>query len=847
MKHFSLFVACCLLSTLCYAVPARRVSRVVRQADGTELTVYLQGDESFHYYTTADGTPFCEVAEGYWARDSRDVQTLHRQALERRTAGREQLAQRMRRAMQSRRAPLLADEVTTRRGLLILVNFADLSMINGDKSSELFNQMLNAIGNPYGGNYGSVREYFRYQSYNQFDIEFDVVGPVTLSGNMAYYGANEGGNDKRPGEMIKEACKLVDDQVNFKNYDWDGDGQVENIYVVYAGYSEASGASANTVWPHQWDLASATGSNLILDGTIVSTYACGSELSGTKGSTLDGIGTMCHEYSHCLGLPDFYATGSTPTFGMSEWSIMDYGCYNDNGFCPAGYTSYERWFCGWLEPVELNEGCVVSEMKNIEENPEAYVIYNDKNKKEYYLLENHQKVGWDKTAVGHGMLILHVDYNQNAWYNNTINNDQSHLRMSIIPADNKYNSSSYSGNTYYYANDGDTWPGSKRNTALTDESTPAATLFNANTDGKKLMHKPITEITETNGLISFTFMGGQTSDLEAPVLMSVFEDVDSTKFTARWSKVEGAVSYNLRYTAVAPEGADSINDLWNYVNMVEQFEKFYVEEDATAEGNKDISGELDDYTLVAGWTGSKVYKGYYGAKLGTSRATGYMTTPLMNGETGNLTIYMAAFDWMNMISYKEDGSQVKVSLLDENGELLQSQTVEPSYEEYILLSFSDVPESYYVRFEGEGKRIWLCFVLTLDGVFSDDEIATLFFEEAEEAPARIAARRTLRKLAPRRAPVVTTIENVQDTTYSFTGMKPGYTYTLQVQAVDAEGVGTKWSNEESVTLSATIDAVSALRTEGTRNQNVFDLMGRRVARPVRSGLYIVNGRKMLIK
>lgn len=509
MNRLIIFISCCLFVSVGFAIPARRVSKVVRQADGTELTLFLQGDETFHYYTTADGTPFREGRDGFWALDNRDVRALHNQALQRRNTSRQQLAKRMRRVMKSRQAPFLTDEVITRRGLLILVNFADLSMINGDDSRILFNQMLNAIDDPYCRNHGSIREYFRDQSYNQFDIEFDVVGPVTVSGNMSYYGANDDDDyDKHPGEMIKEACRLVNDQVNFKNYDWDGDGEVENIYVIYAGYSEANGAPANTIWPHQWDLASATGTNLILDGTVISTYACGSELYGKSGKTLDGIGTMCHEYSHCLGLPDFYdcdgQTGGTG-FGMAVWSLMDYGCYNYDGFCPCGYTAYERWYCGWLEPVELNQPCNIVGLKDIERNPEAYIIYNDAHKSEYYMLANHQKVGWDSEADAHGMLIIHVDYNKSAWANNTVNDNATHQRMTYKAADGRYT---------FYDTRTDLWPNGN-NTELTDSSTVMATLFNKNTDGQKLMHKPITEITETDSLISFVFMGGENTPVRS--------------------------------------------------------------------------------------------------------------------------------------------------------------------------------------------------------------------------------------------------------------------------------------------------------------------------------------------
>ena len=510
MKRLFFLFTLCGLTLNAMAVPAKPVTQIVRQSDGTELFIQLRGDETFHYYVTLDGKPVCKNAKGDWVPDTREVVELHRAASARRNNNRMQLHEHIQKAMRAVHAPYRIGEMKTKRGLLILVNFQDQQMVNGDQSHEIFDQMLNAIGNPYGDNYGSVREYFLAQSYGEFDIEFDIVGPVTLSHNMKYYGedTDSQGYDMRPGEMIAEACQLADELVNFAAYDWDGDGEVENIYVTYAGYAQSSGASSYTVWPHQWWLSDKSnyGQSITLDGVIIDTYACGSELSDTKGTKIEGVGTMCHEYSHCLGLPDFYDTNGVAT-GMSYWSVMDAGCYNGDGYCPAGYTSYERWFAGWLTPVELKRETVVEGMKNIEENPEAYIIYNDNNRNEYYMLANHQLVGWDKEMLGHGMMVLHVDYDKKIWIDNEVNNKKTHQRMTIIPADGIFNSSLYYTELKKMLI-GDLWPGTANNTALTDDTTPAATLYNKNTDGNNLMHKPITDITETNGLIGFVFMKG---------------------------------------------------------------------------------------------------------------------------------------------------------------------------------------------------------------------------------------------------------------------------------------------------------------------------------------------------
>ncbi len=508
-----------------WAIPAKRGSLTVQNSDGTILTISLCGDETFHFYVDENGTPVKKNEAGDWVLDTRDIDAEWAAASMKRNLHRQALIKKTRQMVKTDRRQKTDGLNIKKRGLLILVNFSDKTMVNGDDTQTIYNQMMNSLNNPFGTNYGSVREYFLDQSYGLFDIEFDVVGPVTLSQTMEYYGANNPMTDfdQHPGEMIIEACKKVDSSVDFSNYDWDGDGEVENIYVVYSGYGEAvTGADENTIWPHQWCISEATveynyrgvkikeGETLELDGMKIDTYACGPELDGIHGTNLEGIGTLCHEYAHCLGLPDFYDTSYRGYFGMDTWSLLDSGNYNGNGYHPAGFTAYERWFCGWLEPIELIQPTTINGMPNIEDHPVAYVVYNENRKKdiegEYYLLANHQKTGWDQKAYGHGLMILHVDYDEYAWQMNTVNNVSNHPRMTLIPADNRLK---------YYSDAGDLWPGTSGNTALTDTSIPAATLFSANLDGQKLMHKPIENISEDNGLISFSFKGGSS---ETPVI-----------------------------------------------------------------------------------------------------------------------------------------------------------------------------------------------------------------------------------------------------------------------------------------------------------------------------------------
>lgn len=334
---------CAVLATpFLYAVPARKVVKSVTQPDGSELQIRLCGDEYLRYYETLDGVPVKESGNGfYYATLSSDTLAVYADMLAHdagmRTLEESQKADSLKQIFEGlvteireqrkssqiiRRAPtrvtsrvfggqeLGAPMEGKKKGLVILVNFKDVKM-QTKNPHETFYRYMNEEGYRENGQYGSVRDYFLSQSYGKFDFSFDVVGPVTLPNSMSYYGENRNGYDLRAGEMALDACKLAKDSVNFSDYDWDGDGEAEQIFVVYAGYAESNGAPANTVWPHQSYVQERDGSNLVIDGTVVGKYACSSELTGTRGTVLSGIGTMCHEFSHCFGLPDFYDTYGT--------------------------------------------------------------------------------------------------------------------------------------------------------------------------------------------------------------------------------------------------------------------------------------------------------------------------------------------------------------------------------------------------------------------------------------------------------------------------------------------------------------------------------------------------------
>lgn len=556
-----------------FAIPAKKSWKVVSQSDGTTIKVSQAGDEHLHYYITEDNVPLYKAADNRYcyltiengklhnsgvlahesaARSAKELQvmnTIHDLApIARQMAAKKRSA--AKRCVRPDRLPS-KDDISVFKGskkaLVILAAFSDKSFSKGDDAIvKFYDEVLNQEGYSQNGAAGSVHDYFKDMSRGEFDLTFDIVGPVKVSKSATYYGGPSpimGGTD-HIGEFITEAIKKADEKcdIDWKKYDWDDDGEVEQVFVLYAGYGQATGGPTGTIWPNAWTLDEALQNSdgnggFSIDGVFINQYACSNELYLDSGTVPMGLGVFCHEFSHCMGLPDMYDTnyGSTPTMG--DWDLLAGGSYNGPqgiGWCPAGWTSYERAYAGWLELTELKAGDIIKGMTSLEEaDGKAYVIYNDNHKDEYYLLENHKGMGWDKYTPENGLLIIHVDYDKDLFDNNIVNSKgeftpaegydryftNDHPRMAPFSRVR-----SIQNDTYFYTYPMDAPRGVVD--SLTDTSKPAAELYNALADGSKLMGKPVYNIEkDDDGNISFTFM---TKEKETDAIQDIAMAEDTT-------------------------------------------------------------------------------------------------------------------------------------------------------------------------------------------------------------------------------------------------------------------------------------------------------------------------------
>ncbi|MBO4613285.1 MAG: M6 family metalloprotease domain-containing protein [Bacteroidaceae bacterium] len=537
------------LSTyVCWSIPADRTPRKIQQPDGTFVTLRLNGDEYFHYTTTADGFTVVKNERGFWvyaskqadgtlaatnvvAHDEADRQADEKAFLngttrrikpqmdsrmaEMRQGNRMRQAQ----ALEKRRAE--GFDYSNFRGLIILVEYNDRSFQYGDEMNDIMNDIANKEG--YKGDsrtnyvdeskgidgrfYGSVYDYFRDNSNGKFQPKFDVVGPVKV--NQSQYFPR--GVDYAP-QLVKEVVDVADPLVDFSQYDGNGDGVVDLIYFVFAGFASHNPANdERLMWAHKSHFV-----DEVKDGVKLVDYTCSTEMEVNEElPMLTGIGTICHELSHVLGLPDFYDTDYEGSGGQSDdllyWSLMSAGDDLAYGRVPCNYSLYERYLVGFCDkPTVLNEVGTYS-MHDVTTNEGFWLDTSRKN--EFFIIENRQQTGWDTYLPGHGMLVFRVDRSDmDKWNDNCINVDPKRQYYEML-----YAGGYRGGNSPY-----ESFPGKGNVTMLTNYSSPANLRTWAGRENKF----GIVHIAETDGIISFDLVDASTfAEIVLPQQQDMYQGI----------------------------------------------------------------------------------------------------------------------------------------------------------------------------------------------------------------------------------------------------------------------------------------------------------------------------------
>ena len=478
MKVVHVVLPLLMLAAQCFAVPASNDTFFLKQPDGSSIEVRYVGDENSHALVSADGYILQKDALGYYAYVNEKGQSsgiYARDAQDRSTTDMEFLAGLDPEAIYKKmidnaptedvpdygipkfvspkiqRLPTPKYNLTLGelRGIILLVQFSDVKF-KSSNPQKLYTDFMNKEGFSEFAHNGSVRDYYIHNSMGKFTPTYDVYGPITVPGSRESYGKNQTGN-KGAKKAIQEALDTLVKRggIDFSMYDKDKDGFVDFVFMIFAGVGAANSGNKDAIWPHAGSIGNIGNPKKgvkLTDDIYMNRYACANEISGkaykkdSTTSTIEGIGTVVHEFGHVLGLPDLYDTKKTnPRKPLGSWDIMasgNYNCpsnsYNTQCCSPPLFSAFERMSLGWFTPTELNDTGSVK-LDKLDDNI-AFSVTNPKNPNEMFLLEYRTKKNWDRGQKSSGMLIWHIDYSDSVWKKGGINSDSNHIYVNIIEA-----------------------------------------------------------------------------------------------------------------------------------------------------------------------------------------------------------------------------------------------------------------------------------------------------------------------------------------------------------------------------------------------------------------------------
>lgn len=875
------------------AIPADPTPKKVLQPDGSYLTVLMRGDEHSHLFYTEDGYPlyynlktkafeYAGLNNGIIAgcgimasdKDGRNekaqsyLSSLNVKEIEK--------ASMAKRASTMNKAPkrsefLISDFPTTGRqkSLVVLFQFSDTKFTSIDDPKQFYTDMLNQEGFTWSnGANGSARDFYYQSSNGLFDPEFVVVGPVTLSRQATYYGMDDDiNNDINMADAIEEACDLIDEEVDFTEFDTNGDGYVDNIYFFYAGGGQADDPNGtNYIWPHSAVMEEAWNRRLVYDGMVIGHYACSNELRyNTMGEKIPtGIGTFVHEFGHVLGLVDHYDTSyGYFTFCLGTYDTMATGSYNNNMNTPPLFSAFERAELAWLDyDILTNDADSITLIPELGASNKAFRVNVPGKENEFFVFENRQKTGFDTYLPGYGMLVWHIDQDKDAWDNNIVNINSTHQRIDIVEADGVLNEQT---------RDGDTFPGADNITTYDITSW----------DGDKLMS--FDDVTLRNDTIRL-LLAGTSFVMKQPENVSTVSVEDSC-IVFEWAPVEDAKYYLVSVYTTGDDGENIyISDFKQ--KKYEAYGQIKVDGlEPDTEYNISVSAGLGSYVSdeqlltvktqdlafvkrqPTGLTATEVKADGFKANWDEVRdADSYLITVRRHALSSTLS--SDGYDFSN----KADGmpemwsttSSLYYSVSGYYGESAPSLRLS-SDDDNITVAYNETTLkgiTFWCRAKNDGEKL---HVETDNGDGQWSEVAVISpsvegrtenftFDACQRVRLRyertsgfividdIAASGYKMERIPVEGLNSISVGNVLS--YDISGLEGGNTYSFCIQGVMGQEKSVM-SEECKVTLPEST-GINEVHADGNKSETIYDLSGRKMpSGNLPHGIYIINGKKIV--
>jgi len=287
-------------------------------------------------------------------------------------------------------------------GLTIMVEFDDVA---ASVARDDVDAMLNADTFTLNGNFSSVRQYFRTVSSGKLDYENRVVGPVKLSNKKQHYESTL---------LVREALEAAIDQfdINLADFVSRDDGVIDAINFMYAGRTvygiNGDNNNPSQLWPHN----SRTTLRFDTPAGPVETHFY--QLSSMGRQRVDlTIGTFCHESGHLLcRFPDMYDYGNrdgdfAKSLGIGPYCLMGSGNHNGHGKTPSPVCGYLRDLVGWADHEVILNGAQTFSAKHADYG--TVMKYLTVRNNEYFVIENRTNLGLDEHLGSSGLAIFHCD------------------------------------------------------------------------------------------------------------------------------------------------------------------------------------------------------------------------------------------------------------------------------------------------------------------------------------------------------------------------------------------------------------------------------------------------------
>ncbi|MFA7133306.1 MAG: chitobiase/beta-hexosaminidase C-terminal domain-containing protein, partial [Bacteroidales bacterium] len=288
----------------------------------------------------------------------------------------------------------------------------------------------------------SVSKYYTKQSYGDLNVNFFLYGWETLPHDKSYYSAN----DSRLYELMIDTMALFNSDVNFANYDNDGNGRIDGVVIVFAG---SQGTPPSGI-PLHTRINKSDNNDTQFNNKLLGNVAIVPEMYKYSNTDhFDYIDGIVHEFAHVLGLPDLYANSNNGGIitqinrgPMPDMSMMtsDHQSHNVCRKKPSNLDAWSRYFFGWTDPEVLTtESNKQISLISANDFPDAVILKNNDNmtNREFFIIENRHRNTSDPNNLDNcmfntsspntgGFAIYHVDENkiEYDYPNNTVNWDR---------------------------------------------------------------------------------------------------------------------------------------------------------------------------------------------------------------------------------------------------------------------------------------------------------------------------------------------------------------------------------------------------------------------------------------